>query len=185
MMSQLPFDLHVLFIEWVYRHSQADMTDYATLAACALVCRAWTPVAQRLLYRRLPGKFFVGKERLIDTIRRNPALGTHVRRSPIDDLVSRQCRSTIIWHVVTACVPEREFSIPPRSLPQSQSSDGAASIQWLRDTGEHKGTGLCVESPYHLPRASPHHIRPRDPHPVRGMADHTLSQRVRPPHAPE
>ncbi|KAI0051933.1 hypothetical protein FA95DRAFT_1602178 [Auriscalpium vulgare] len=53
MATELPLDVHFLIIEWVFRSSQHTDIDYITLHACALVCRAWTPTAQRLLFRRI------------------------------------------------------------------------------------------------------------------------------------
>ncbi|KAI0041452.1 hypothetical protein FA95DRAFT_1565365, partial [Auriscalpium vulgare] len=53
MANELPLDVHILIIEWVFRSSQHTTIDYTTLHACALVCRAWTPAAQRLLFRRI------------------------------------------------------------------------------------------------------------------------------------
>ncbi|KAI0046737.1 hypothetical protein FA95DRAFT_1606632 [Auriscalpium vulgare] len=53
MAIELPLDVHILIIEWVFRSSQHLLSDNTTLRACALVCRAWTPTAQRLLFRRI------------------------------------------------------------------------------------------------------------------------------------
>ncbi|KAI0039634.1 hypothetical protein FA95DRAFT_1002214 [Auriscalpium vulgare] len=53
-MANTPLEVQMLIIEWVYRLSQSKTVDYATLCACAMVCRAWTYTAQRLLFRRVP-----------------------------------------------------------------------------------------------------------------------------------
>ncbi|KAI0037794.1 hypothetical protein FA95DRAFT_1613874, partial [Auriscalpium vulgare] len=50
----VPLDVHTIIMEWIFRLSQAEkLIDRTTLRACALVCRAWTPIAQRLLFRRI------------------------------------------------------------------------------------------------------------------------------------
>ncbi|KAI0045144.1 hypothetical protein FA95DRAFT_1561435 [Auriscalpium vulgare] len=50
----LPLELQLEIIKLVYIASQAHDIDYATLSACALVCKSWTAVAQSLLFRRAP-----------------------------------------------------------------------------------------------------------------------------------
>ncbi|KAI0039314.1 hypothetical protein FA95DRAFT_1035801 [Auriscalpium vulgare] len=88
----LPYDIHAEILEWVYCISQAHEVDYATFAACALVCRTWTQPAQRLLFRRVPKttgtprRFSVYDARLIETVRWKPWLGSYVRSFAIDDL---------------------------------------------------------------------------------------------------
>ncbi|KAI0043303.1 hypothetical protein FA95DRAFT_1609501 [Auriscalpium vulgare] len=86
--ARLPLDVHAIVMEWVYRSSQHDCLDYRTLLACARVCRSWTPIAQRLLFRRVPYSddrdadyFFQTShyEKLIRTLRANPHLATCVR----------------------------------------------------------------------------------------------------------
>ncbi|KAI0044666.1 hypothetical protein FA95DRAFT_1608346 [Auriscalpium vulgare] len=83
-MSVIPVDAQLIVIEWVYRVSQHSVVDYQTLRACALTCKAWTPVAQRLLFRRIyytpifriiPA-FEV--ERLLLTLSANPRLASYV-----------------------------------------------------------------------------------------------------------
>ncbi|KAI0049151.1 hypothetical protein FA95DRAFT_1604681 [Auriscalpium vulgare] len=84
-MSKLPLEVQIVIIECVYRLSQAEAVDYATLRACALVCRAWTPMAQRLLFRRVPyaGLAPDGLEPplplLLRTLRTSPHLAAAVR----------------------------------------------------------------------------------------------------------
>ncbi|KAI0060367.1 hypothetical protein BV25DRAFT_1827847 [Artomyces pyxidatus] len=74
MASALPFDVHVLVLEWVYRQSQCQEVDYRRLAAST-----WTPVAQRLLFRRLRKVFRPETVRyFIDITTNNPALRTYV-----------------------------------------------------------------------------------------------------------
>ncbi|KAI0043019.1 hypothetical protein FA95DRAFT_503791 [Auriscalpium vulgare] len=84
----IPLEIQLLAIEWVYRLSQHLETDYDTLLACALVCRTWRPIAQRLLFRRVPRqprsqKRFdgspLGFKLLVDTLRACPHLAAHVR----------------------------------------------------------------------------------------------------------
>ncbi|KAI0044669.1 hypothetical protein FA95DRAFT_229614 [Auriscalpium vulgare] len=82
-MSVLNIDIQLFVVEWVYRASQHLTVDYRTLCACALVCKAWTPVAQRLLFRRIPhpigtpAALYV--QRLLLTLRGNPRLASFVR----------------------------------------------------------------------------------------------------------
>ncbi|KAI0049162.1 hypothetical protein FA95DRAFT_1604690 [Auriscalpium vulgare] len=83
-MAKLPLEVQILIIECVYRLSQAEAVDYATLCACALVCRAWTPIAQRLLFRRVPfAKTYPdGRDKLpllLRTLRTSPHLAAAVR----------------------------------------------------------------------------------------------------------
>ncbi|KAI0038196.1 hypothetical protein FA95DRAFT_1613564 [Auriscalpium vulgare] len=83
-MAKLPLEVEIAIIECVYRLSQAEAVDYATLCACALVCRAWTPIAQRLLFRRVPSADpdFDGRDKLpllMRTLRTSPHLAAAVR----------------------------------------------------------------------------------------------------------
>ncbi|KAI0039819.1 hypothetical protein FA95DRAFT_982121 [Auriscalpium vulgare] len=83
-MAILSLDVQLLAIEWVYRASQYTSTiDYDTLRACALVCRAWTATAQRLLFRRISREPFYSLDRrlplLVHTLRTSPHLSAHVR----------------------------------------------------------------------------------------------------------
>ncbi|KAI0045585.1 hypothetical protein FA95DRAFT_1607624 [Auriscalpium vulgare] len=90
-MATTPLDIHVVIIEWVYRSSQHAAIDYPTLRACALVCRAWTPIAQRLLFRRVPvpkGQLLTSGSnvmpRLVRTLRTAAHLAAHVRSFNIE-----------------------------------------------------------------------------------------------------
>ncbi|KAI0038067.1 hypothetical protein FA95DRAFT_1298106 [Auriscalpium vulgare] len=84
-MAIIPLELQVLVVEWVYRHSQHRIDiDYNTLLACALVCRAWRPIAQHFLFRRVPRQKHVDESRpyislLADILRACPHLAAHVR----------------------------------------------------------------------------------------------------------
>ncbi|KAI0039604.1 hypothetical protein FA95DRAFT_1612435 [Auriscalpium vulgare] len=80
-MANTPLEVEMLIIEWVYRLSQARTVDYTTLYACALVCRAWTPTAQRLLFRRMPRLGIAGRvaPSVIRILRTNPHLAAAVR----------------------------------------------------------------------------------------------------------
>ncbi|KAI0045572.1 hypothetical protein FA95DRAFT_1607609 [Auriscalpium vulgare] len=84
-MATLPYDVYVEIIDWVYRASQHATLDRCTLRTCALVCKAWTFPAQRLLFRRTwaahPQEPFgpVQRAQLLRAVRANPLLGTHVR----------------------------------------------------------------------------------------------------------
>ncbi|KAI0042182.1 hypothetical protein FA95DRAFT_610973 [Auriscalpium vulgare] len=102
-MAFFPLELQVTVVEWVYRHSQSQSDiDYITLRACALVCRAWRPIAQRLLFRRVPrqmwhmdeSRFYVSM--LIDILRTRPHLAAHVRSiylapDPVDIALLELC----------------------------------------------------------------------------------------------
>ncbi|KAI0041957.1 hypothetical protein FA95DRAFT_1564860 [Auriscalpium vulgare] len=84
-MSAIHLDIQLVAVEWVYRASQHSTVDYRTLRACALVCRAWTPVAQRLLFRRIPNFYnqFESEHdsrlyRLLRTLRSSARLAAHV-----------------------------------------------------------------------------------------------------------
>ncbi|KAI0063181.1 hypothetical protein BV25DRAFT_456984 [Artomyces pyxidatus] len=77
-MSALPCDVNIDILEWVYRTSQAKKMDYSTLCAASLVCRSWRPLAQRLLFRRVRQRQGM-PHILINILRRNRALGRHVR----------------------------------------------------------------------------------------------------------
>ncbi|KAI0037796.1 hypothetical protein FA95DRAFT_1613876 [Auriscalpium vulgare] len=86
MATELPLDVQIIVIEWVFRSSQhraAPSIDYPTLHACALVCRAWTPVAQRLLYRRIRCTHLQHPhcdiELLVRALCARPHLAAHVR----------------------------------------------------------------------------------------------------------
>ncbi|KAI0043002.1 hypothetical protein FA95DRAFT_1609737 [Auriscalpium vulgare] len=87
-MTIIPLELQIAAVEWVYRFSQHRINvDHDTLRACALVCKAWRPIAQRLLFRRVPriydGIFNAAQPPaatpLIDTLRAHPHLAAHVR----------------------------------------------------------------------------------------------------------
>ncbi|KAI0044454.1 hypothetical protein FA95DRAFT_1608510 [Auriscalpium vulgare] len=85
-MANTPLEVQILIIEWVYRLSQSRAVDHRTLRACALVCHAWTPTAQRLLFRRVPyaSHFYAMNggatiTRLIRTLRTCPHLSAAVR----------------------------------------------------------------------------------------------------------
>ncbi|KAI0042178.1 hypothetical protein FA95DRAFT_1564592 [Auriscalpium vulgare] len=80
--TQTPAEIQHTIVEWVYRSSQHDAIDYATLRACALVCRGWSPLAQRLLVRRVPCNMRNSHRdlpKLLRTLRANPHLAAHVR----------------------------------------------------------------------------------------------------------
>ncbi|KAI0045471.1 hypothetical protein FA95DRAFT_1607707, partial [Auriscalpium vulgare] len=86
MKAKVPLDVQFLVIEWVYRSTQDHTIDYRTLRVCALTCKAWTPIAQRLLFRRVPYgtlDFFRPDKRtiacLLRTLRAAPHLAAHVR----------------------------------------------------------------------------------------------------------
>ncbi|KAI0038579.1 hypothetical protein FA95DRAFT_1613271 [Auriscalpium vulgare] len=90
-MATIFFDVQVMIIDWVYRSSQQHSIDYETLHACALVCQSWTPVAQRLLFRRISvfllQYFKHGAESivlLLRTLRAAPHLAAHIRSITLD-----------------------------------------------------------------------------------------------------
>ncbi|KAI0040584.1 hypothetical protein FA95DRAFT_1611692 [Auriscalpium vulgare] len=86
-MVTVPFDIQLSVIELIYRSSQHAVVDYSTLCACALVCRAWTAPAQRLLFRRVPCGDVAfpipypqrAANRLLATLRDAAHLAEHVR----------------------------------------------------------------------------------------------------------
>ncbi|KAI0041765.1 hypothetical protein FA95DRAFT_653497 [Auriscalpium vulgare] len=86
-MGTTPLDIQAIVLGEVYRSSQHAAIDYPTLRACALVCRNWTPIAQRLLLRRAPyPSIHVSNPRnhvktalFLRTLRAAPMLATHVR----------------------------------------------------------------------------------------------------------
>ncbi|KAI0061930.1 hypothetical protein BV25DRAFT_1826219 [Artomyces pyxidatus] len=91
----VPFELHPGIIEWVYRshwhqglhRDYVARCAYATLSACSLVCKAWRPVAQCLLFRRIPRLLTAYQAlRFIASLRSNQRLGTHVRSLQILEL---------------------------------------------------------------------------------------------------
>ncbi|KAI0045439.1 hypothetical protein FA95DRAFT_1607684 [Auriscalpium vulgare] len=87
MQLNIPLEVQIIVVEWVFRSSQHGTIDYPTLCACALVCRSWTPVAQRLLFRRVPvpkpyAEYFRIPQiviYLLRTLRTAPHLAAHVR----------------------------------------------------------------------------------------------------------
>ncbi|KAI0045467.1 hypothetical protein FA95DRAFT_1680462 [Auriscalpium vulgare] len=86
-MAIVPLDVQAIIVEWVYRSSQHSSIDYPTLLACAIVCRAWTSLAQRLLFRRAPyASIYYSDPRnnatttpFLRTLRAAPHLAAHVR----------------------------------------------------------------------------------------------------------
>ncbi|KAI0044452.1 hypothetical protein FA95DRAFT_255051 [Auriscalpium vulgare] len=82
---EVPLDLQMLIVEWVFRSSQHALIDRTTLRACALVCHAWTPTAQRLLFRRIYVYCADLQDRrdriqlLVSSISNFPHLAAHVR----------------------------------------------------------------------------------------------------------
>ncbi|KAI0042176.1 hypothetical protein FA95DRAFT_1610411 [Auriscalpium vulgare] len=95
-MAAIPLELQIMVVEGVYRASQHNEPQqpnefpYATLRACALVCRAWTPTAQRLMLRRLPIPIHFSTKThrraalLLRTIRDRPVLATHITSVKFD-----------------------------------------------------------------------------------------------------
>ncbi|KAI0040113.1 hypothetical protein FA95DRAFT_926137 [Auriscalpium vulgare] len=76
----LPWEIDAAILEWIYRFSQSHVVDYRTLASCALVCKSWTLIAQRLLYRRIPlVPTALRREQFTKSIEALPHLGTYVR----------------------------------------------------------------------------------------------------------
>ncbi|KAI0044662.1 hypothetical protein FA95DRAFT_228405 [Auriscalpium vulgare] len=91
MQPVVPLDVQRIVIEWVYRSSQHSNVDYQTLCACAIVCRAWAPIAQRMLFRRLPAfsSFMKGRiHHLVHSLHANPRLASYVYSVHINILPS-------------------------------------------------------------------------------------------------
>ncbi|KAI0046199.1 hypothetical protein FA95DRAFT_1607121 [Auriscalpium vulgare] len=85
MALNVPLEIQTMIIEWVYKLSQHYIVDYATLRVCALVCKAWTSTAQRLLLRRPFTIFIRPFDRftnrallLLHTLHDRPSLATHI-----------------------------------------------------------------------------------------------------------
>ncbi|KAI0037417.1 hypothetical protein FA95DRAFT_1568160, partial [Auriscalpium vulgare] len=78
-MHVVPLEIHITIIDCLYRSSQHSTIEYSTLRACALVCRDWAPIAQRLLFRRLP-EFYHSRvrSRLLRTLRTVPHLAAYI-----------------------------------------------------------------------------------------------------------
>ncbi|KAI0046750.1 hypothetical protein FA95DRAFT_1606642 [Auriscalpium vulgare] len=83
MATEVPLDVQLLVIEWVFRSSQHKHIDFATLRACALVCRAWSRLAQRLIFRHIRCTDLRGEScdihLLVRTLILLPHLAAHVR----------------------------------------------------------------------------------------------------------
>ncbi|KAI0045561.1 hypothetical protein FA95DRAFT_1607600 [Auriscalpium vulgare] len=73
----IPLEVQFLIIESVRLLSQHASVDDTTLRACALVCRKWTRIAQRMLFRRLR-PHTAALPRLLRTLRASPHLAEHV-----------------------------------------------------------------------------------------------------------
>ncbi|KAI0044013.1 hypothetical protein FA95DRAFT_1608906 [Auriscalpium vulgare] len=89
-MEALNLDIQTMVIEAAYMGPKTGILDYATMRACALVCRAWSPTAQRLLFRHIDyenrfgdaRRLYPGVEKiplLIRSLRSRPLLATYVR----------------------------------------------------------------------------------------------------------
>ncbi|KAI0063809.1 hypothetical protein BV25DRAFT_1914881 [Artomyces pyxidatus] len=76
----LPFDLAIIILESVYNYSRFT-EHYPTIAACALVCKSWTHVAQRILFRFFNRRWHPShwREVFLSSVTKNPLLGTYVR----------------------------------------------------------------------------------------------------------
>ncbi|KAI0048469.1 hypothetical protein FA95DRAFT_1038977 [Auriscalpium vulgare] len=78
-MCTLPLDVQAMLIE-IAEHRCGRLCYHRGLR---LVCKSWTPVAQRFLYRRITYQTssfaHFPLRSLFKTIRANPALGKHVR----------------------------------------------------------------------------------------------------------
>ncbi|KAI0045145.1 hypothetical protein FA95DRAFT_167280 [Auriscalpium vulgare] len=97
----VPLEVQHEILKSLYRKSQAHVIDYATLRACALVCKAWAVLAQSLLFRRAPrippGAVSRGRCTLVvgappprlprcfvRVLRKSPHLGMYVRALTLD-----------------------------------------------------------------------------------------------------
>ena len=87
-MSFIPVELVIQIIEGTY-HNSDSTTDLKTLGSCALVCKAWSPIAKRLTFhhihvdrKRLPASGDDDCTRVSALIRcmtTRPSLGSYVR----------------------------------------------------------------------------------------------------------
>ncbi|KAI0043721.1 hypothetical protein FA95DRAFT_1681727, partial [Auriscalpium vulgare] len=76
----VPYDIQMKIIDWVYRYFQHGLVDFRTLRACSLVCKAWTRPSQRFLFRKTPSILNPPFGRLLSAMRTNPDLKTYVRK---------------------------------------------------------------------------------------------------------
>ncbi|KAI0058438.1 hypothetical protein BV25DRAFT_1919321 [Artomyces pyxidatus] len=122
--ATLTFDVHVMILEWGYRSTQCYRFEYyrKTLVDACLVCKAWTPVAQSLLFRRLctsvRGIIGDSAPMLLQAITDKPVLGTYVR-SPI--IHHRDVPDTII-SLLALCpqLVKLTFEFPYASVTSAQ-----------------------------------------------------------------
>ncbi|RDX43232.1 hypothetical protein OH76DRAFT_1233763 [Lentinus brumalis] len=77
---RLPIEVCERIIEAVYDEKYyAVSTSLATLSSCALVCRAWRPRAQRVLFEFVPLRDKDALYRFAELLHASPELGTYVR----------------------------------------------------------------------------------------------------------
>ncbi|KAI0039379.1 hypothetical protein FA95DRAFT_1567206 [Auriscalpium vulgare] len=127
----LPFDIHARIIQFIYILSQSHDVDYATLSACALVCKDWTAPAQRLLFRRIirPGNTDADPDPWLDRaaplllrlFASHPHLSTYVRSIAIRALPNhiellRRCPHIALLKLVGASPPPPEWLHALRAL---------------------------------------------------------------------
>ncbi|KAI0039608.1 hypothetical protein FA95DRAFT_1612438 [Auriscalpium vulgare] len=127
MAIEVPLDVYSLIIEWAFRSSQhARSINPSTLRACALVCRAWTPIAQRLLFRRIccTCTNWHGPKckirLLVNTLSIRPNLAAHVR------------------HMTVASQPSKHANVCLRLLELCRHVEGIFFLDWAdnsTDTG--------------------------------------------------
>ncbi|KAI0048087.1 hypothetical protein FA95DRAFT_1605521 [Auriscalpium vulgare] len=95
------FDIHFEILQCVYIFSQSHVVAYRTLYSCALVCREWVKLAQRLLFRHIGNRVHRGinsedirTASLLQEFTASTRLCSYVRSIPTDVLASGMIIST-------------------------------------------------------------------------------------------
>ncbi|KAI0048082.1 hypothetical protein FA95DRAFT_1572075 [Auriscalpium vulgare] len=109
----LPFDIHARIIQFVYITSQSHEVDYETLSACALVCKDWVDLSQRLLFRRIPYQAVdhlwclgLRGDFLLRALTMRPHLGAYVISIPVIlDNFANPMPENPTWFVILRCCP--------------------------------------------------------------------------------
>ncbi|KAI0052990.1 hypothetical protein FA95DRAFT_1601346 [Auriscalpium vulgare] len=126
-MPTLSYDIYALILEWSYRISQSQDVDYKTFSSCSLVCRDWTPLSQRFLFRRI--RYDCRRKDLLSVIRSKPVLGAYVRSATLKagDI---QCSLAQFADVLRICpgVLNIDFDSPLMDGPLLERHLGAVDV---------------------------------------------------------
>ncbi|KAI0042806.1 hypothetical protein FA95DRAFT_516166 [Auriscalpium vulgare] len=125
MVPQLPIDVIIDILECLCDTLGVRSSGYKTLASCALVCAAWTPPAQKILFRTLqettnPTWF----SHAIRSIEGNPVLGSYVRSLDV----------AVYHHEFTYHIPLAAFVRMLSACPRVFKLSMAFRIDWLHST---------------------------------------------------